>query len=97
MLADHPEGIDATVLWPGVPRAARSGGPGRVSDDPRLAAYDAGLLAFGRGRPLDANPHATDTTDHLAWENGWSEARDAAKDAAPPARATGRNRSRSAP
>jgi hypothetical protein len=55
--------------------------PERAWDDPRPAAYDAGLQAFGEGRALDANPFASDTPDHLAWENGWSEARDGAKEA----------------
>lgn len=82
LLAEHPEGVDETVLW-AVGAGSRTT-ERHAQDDPRLPAYTAGLLAFADGRSLVANPHAADTPDHLAWENGWSEARDNAKDAEPP-------------
>ena len=31
----------------------------------------------GVGRSLSENPYPPDSIDHLAWENGWSEGRDA--------------------
>jgi restriction system protein len=82
LLAAHPGGIDETILRPvgsGSPPDVAI--PERAHDDPRPAAYGLGLRAFGDGRPIDANPYASDTPDHLAWENGWSEARDEAKEA----------------
>ena len=82
LLAAHPGGIDETVLRPVgsafLPDVATFE---RAHDDPRPAAYGQGLQAFGNRRPIDANPYASDTPDHLAWENGWSEARYEAKDA----------------
>ena len=97
LLAEHPEGVDETMLWPvGGPSSAAS-----AHDDPRPRAYRAGLHAFAAGRPIDANPHPSDTPDQLAWENGWSEARDEAREGsgglnAPPGGATGRSPPRSA-
>ena len=81
LLAQHPDGIDQSVLA-GLPEfrafiAGRS--PDRAEQDPRVPAFNAGLLAFTQGRRNDANPHELDSADHLAWECGWSEARDDAK------------------
>lgn len=81
LLRDHPDGIDQTVLrvFPEF-RAALAKVRRRVpADDPRLPAFDTGLRAFGQGRALTDNPYPSDTNDHLAWECGWCEARDAAE------------------
>ena len=51
--------------------------PKRFEDDPRLPAFQAGMQAFAERRSLADNPHAFDSVDHLAWECGWSEAREA--------------------
>jgi hypothetical protein len=79
LLAAHPEGVDETVLmqFPEY-RAFIAVGQHGPRDDPRIPAYDAGQRAFAAGEPLTANPFALDSVDHLAWENGWSEARDEA-------------------
>jgi restriction system protein len=47
-------------------------------EDPHLSAFEAGLRAFNEGQSFGDNPHPTDSADHLAWECGWSEARDGA-------------------
>ncbi|MEK0084548.1 hypothetical protein [Benzoatithermus flavus] len=80
LLAEHPDGIDQSVLrtFPEF-RAfmATTSRPG-PEDDPRLPAFHAGMQAFAERRALSDNPFASDTPDHLAWECGWSEARDEA-------------------
>lgn len=81
LLARHPDGIDQTVLAadPEFRRflarqhlAARGAG----ADEQQLDAYFAGMAAFAEGAPADANPYPADVSAHLAWENGWCEARD---------------------
>ena len=78
LLAAHPDGIDETVLMQFAEFRAfvAASGPRGPRDDPRIPAYDAGQRAFAAGEPLTANPFTFDSVDHLAWENGWSEARD---------------------
>lgn len=78
-LADHPEGFDTADLmaYPEFARhlagLRRRRGP---LDDPRPGGYDAGFEAYWAGQgPVD-NPYDPDNVDHLAWENGWSEALD---------------------
>jgi hypothetical protein len=78
-LAEHPEGFDTADLmaYPEFARHLRTlerrRGP---RDDPRAGGYDAGFDAYWTGQgPVD-NPYASDSADHLAWENGWSEALD---------------------
>lgn len=80
LLAAHPDGIDETVLMQFAEFRAfiAAAGPRGPRDDPRIPAYDAGQRAFAAGEPLTANPFTFDSVDHLAWENGWSEARDEA-------------------
>lgn len=43
-------------------------------EDPRESSYNAGCNAHLAGALLADNPFRPDTTDHLAWENGWSAA-----------------------
>ena len=45
-------------------------------DDPRIIEFDQGYAAFHQGIGLQANPYERDRVMHLAWENGWCEARD---------------------
>jgi restriction system protein len=45
-------------------------------DDPRIVEFDQGYAAFQQGISLQANPYERDRVMHLAWENGWCEARD---------------------
>lgn len=80
LLASSPEGIDETALMRFAEfRAFISGSGSREPrGDPRMPAFDAGQLAFTTGKPLTENPFPFDSVDHLAWENGWSEARDEA-------------------
>ena len=44
--------------------------------DPRARGYDEGFNAYWSGKDPTDNPYRPDTVDHLAWENGWSEALD---------------------
>lgn len=88
VLDENPMGVDETVLssLPGYrsfldrkARRSRSGvGHQPAGDDPHLPEYDQGYAAFLANRALDDNPHDADSVLHLAWENGWTEARDEA-------------------
>jgi hypothetical protein len=75
-LAAHPAGfaIDDLMAYPEYAAGLASRAPAPL--DPGSAAYDQGFAARQSGRPPTANPHASDTAAHLAWENGWSEALD---------------------
>ena len=81
LLADHPDGVDETVLlaFPEFRAFVTALNPHRSEDDPRLPAFQTGMQAFAEGRSIADNPHAFDSVDHLAWECGWSEAREANK------------------
>ena len=87
-LSDHPGGIDDSVLmnFPEF-RAFIEAEAGRRmkrigskddagGDDPRIVEFDQGYAAFHQGIGLQANPYERDRVMHLAWENGWCEARD---------------------
>lgn len=52
----------------------------RAGSDPRPGSFGDGYDAFRQGAQFSDNPHQQDTSDHLAWEDGWCQARD---DAAP--------------
>lgn len=79
VLAAHPMGVDETVLagFPEYRAFIRDFARRRTIDDPRINRYEEGYAAQQEGRSLSENPYAPDSVDHLAWENGWSEARDA--------------------
>jgi hypothetical protein len=81
LLAEHPDGIDASVLcaFPEFRAFMAWLGRERPRDDPHWPASEAGMLAFAEGRPNVDNPHAFDSADHLAWECGWFEASDEAR------------------
>jgi hypothetical protein len=81
LLAEHVDGIDQSVLrqFPEFRAYMANRSAHETHDDPRLPAFAAGLEAFGTGRSISDNPHASDTPDHLAWEAGWSDARDGTK------------------
>ena len=87
-LSDHPGGIDDSVLM-NFPEfrafiEAEAGRPVKRigskdnagDDDPRIVEFDQGYAAFQQGIGLQANPYERDRVMHLAWENGWCEARD---------------------
>jgi len=87
-LSDHPGGIDDSVLM-NFPEfrafiEAEAGRPVKRigskdnagDDDPRIVEFDQGYAAFRQGIGLQANPYERDRVMHLAWENGWCEARD---------------------
>ena len=81
LLAEHADGVDESVLcaFPEFRVFLTTLSPKRFEDDPRLPAFQAGEQAFAEGRSIADNPHAFDSVDHLAWECGWSEAREANK------------------
>lgn len=78
VLQSHPMGIDETVLMQFAEYKAyvRNFARRKTVDDPRVRRYDEGHAAWQAGQTLTENPYPPDTADHLAWENGWSEARD---------------------
>jgi ribosome modulation factor len=89
-LLEHPMGVDESVLAT-IPeyRAYLDEASRRPAlsleldetaelDDPCVAVYAQGYAAFQAGRSLEENPHETDSVRHLAWENGWTQARDEA-------------------
>ncbi|HEV7370235.1 ribosome modulation factor [Arenibaculum sp.] len=85
VLEEHPTGVDESVLMAfpeyraHVERSPRAetGVPGRAETARRTPEYDEGYAAFREGRSLADNPYPWDQDRHLAWENGWSESRDA--------------------
>jgi restriction system protein len=85
VLAEHPSGIDDSVLMrlEGPPAAATQDEAPPLETRPpgasEASAYDAGYEAYGEGLSLADNPHPADARAHLDWQNGWSEARDQAQ------------------
>lgn len=81
LLTDFPDGVDQSVLHRFTEFRSHVAAHSHhaTPDDVRLPAFEAGMQAFTRGAGNAANPHAFDSADHLAWECGWSEARDQAK------------------
>jgi hypothetical protein len=77
-LAEHPAGFDAAdlMVYPEFARYIRGLGLRRGGMDPRAGGYDAGFYAYWSGEGPADNPYPPDSADHLAWENGWSEALD---------------------
>lgn len=77
-LADHPQGFDTAdlMVYPEFARYIRGLELRRGALDPRAGGYDQGFYAYWIGRSPADNPYPPDSADHLAWENGWSEALD---------------------
>ncbi len=80
LLRHRAEGIDESRLarFPEYRRWAE----GRRVDggaDPRPEAFLAGMRAFAEGLAPDDNPYPPDSADFLAWEAGWTVARDGAR------------------
>lgn len=77
-LVDHPQGFDVADLmaYPEFARHIRGLELRRNGMDPRAGGYDAGFYAYWTGQIPADNPYSADSADHLAWENGWSEALD---------------------
>lgn len=87
VLADHPAGIDGSVLseFPEfrafvherAEHAARIAQEAAPSPHPMPSpAYREGYRAYRAGEPSSENPYDEETINHLAWANGWFEARD---------------------
>ena len=77
-LAEHPEGFDTAdlMVYPEFARYLRGLELRRRPLDPRTGGYDQGFYAYWTGETPADNPYPPDSADHLAWENGWSEALD---------------------
>jgi hypothetical protein len=77
-LDEHPQGFDTAdlMVYPEFARYVRSLGRRRGPIDARAGGYDQGFSAYWSGEMPADNPFPADTADHLAWENGWSEALD---------------------
>lgn len=77
-LDDHPEGFSRPdmMAWPEYARKIAACLPHAAGDDPRPRAYDQGFAARLSGKSLEENPFRPDTSDHLAWEGGWSDSAD---------------------
>ncbi len=80
LLTSHPGGIDQSVLltFPEFRAYVAAQRRPEPKEDPHLPAFEGGLRAFNEGQSHADNPHPFDSADHLAWECGWSEARDGA-------------------
>jgi ribosome modulation factor len=78
VLAEHPMGVDDSVLtqFPEFREFIRRSSPHRVPENPELGAQEEGYWAYLDGQSAVDNPYEFDTGKHLAWENGWFEARD---------------------
>mgnify|MGYP001058085174 CR=1 FL=1 len=78
ILAAHPMGIDDTILaqFPEFRAYIHQFARNRTLDDPRIERYQDGRAAYRAGWRLADNPYQPDSIDHLAWANGWCEARD---------------------
>jgi len=77
-LRDHPQGFDTADLmaYPEFARYIRGLALRRGPVDARAGGYDRGFDAYWNGATPADNPFDSDSVDHLAWENGWSEALD---------------------
>jgi len=77
-LKDHPMGLDDTVLmeFPEFREFVQETRTQPSAAGPHSRDYAEGYLAFRAGKGLADNPHAFETAEHLAWENGWFQARD---------------------
>jgi hypothetical protein len=81
-LAEHPDGFDRASLADDPALAmgrARQEAAGRAAvlgprDGAHPEAYLAGVSARLAGLESSDNPYPADSSDHLAWENGWFEA-----------------------
>jgi ribosome modulation factor len=78
VLKEHPLGVDDTVLmqFDRFRRHLRAAERHQLPLDPGMLQYDEGFAAFAEGKSAADNPYSRDSAKHLAWENGWSEARD---------------------
>jgi len=78
LLAQHPDGIDQSVLerLPEFRAYLVARDRRHAAADRRESTFDSGFRAFRDGRPMDANPFDPDTPDHQVWENGWCDGRD---------------------
>jgi hypothetical protein len=74
MLAEHPAGVDDSVLVPF--RSAAEGSAEPPEAPPPRSNYDLGYEAYGSGDSFADNPYSPDMRAALDWENGWSQARD---------------------
>ena len=77
-LAEHPQGFDTAdlMVYPEFARYIRGLERRRGLADARAGGYDEGYYAYWTGENPADNPYNPDSADHLAWENGWSEALD---------------------
>ena len=50
-----------------------AGHPGSIHG---ASAYERGIRAYWDGHPHGDNPFPFDTLQHLAWDEGWFDARD---------------------
>ena len=77
-LVEHPAGLDTADLmaYPEFARYLRGLQLRRGPLDARATGYDQGFYAYWTGETPADNPYGSDSADHLAWENGWSEALD---------------------
>jgi len=78
VLAEHPMGVDDSVLtqFGEFREFLRRSSPHHVPENPETLTQEEGYYAFLGGQSAVDNPHEFDTSKHLAWENGWFDARD---------------------
>ncbi len=78
VLREHPLGIDNSVLmtFPEFRAYFQRTSQARAPEDARPGEFEEGYAAYQEGKLPADNPYETDSAGHLAWENGWFEARD---------------------
>jgi hypothetical protein len=76
VLVDHPDRIEEWQLmqFPEFREFARAAGPPTCARGE--SAYERGIRAYWDGSPHNDNPFPFDTLQHLAWDEGWFDARD---------------------
>lgn len=85
VLRAHPDGLDQTILvtFPEFAEYLHATAHHPAGMDPRIGSYDEGYSAQQDGQSFTANPYSENTVDHQSWENGWMQAYEKQRQAAP--------------
>jgi ribosome modulation factor len=76
ILAKYPRGFNFADVADPLQAPKATDRRRSATTDPRRHAFQDGYDAHHRGKSLIDNPYLQDSVNHLAWEDGWSQARD---------------------